>query len=418
MIIATFSIINFEGADVNILYPKFIVTPEEVLENVAVAFSKKIEAIDTLENLRKRYPDANVEHFSSHALLPGFANPHLHLEFSANRATLSYGDFIIWLESVIRHREKLITRCDETCFLQTIDHIIRSGTTAIGAISSYGEDLQALSDSPLKVQYFTEIIGSNPATADVAYADFMERFYRAKGKESERFKAGVAIHSPYSVHHILAQKALQTAKREDALVSVHFMESLAEREWLDSARGDFLRFFQKYLNQSHPFNDPIEFLKLFKDLKTLYVHMVWANEKEMEVIENGRSIIIHCPISNRLLGNGVLDLGKIGSIPYTLATDGLSSNYSLNMYEEMRAALFLHPEPNAVAFAKELIVRACRASGDVLDFNAGAIGIGLDADMQLVKIPKDLETKEEIYLHILLHTHQPHITFIQGERNA
>ena len=397
-----------------ILHPTYILSPEHIITDKAVAFDEKIQKIDTLENLKNLYPNATIIEAKNSTLLPTFANPHVHLEFSANQATLSYGDFLVWLRSVIRHRDTLLPRCDEVCLKNAIDTIIRTGTSTIGQISNYGEELEVCAKSPLQVYFFNEVIGSNAATADVMYASFMERFYAAKKLESKRFKSGVAIHSPYSVHYILAKRALETAKKEKCLVSVHFMESEAERQWLDFGTGEFAKFFKEFLGQTTPINRPKEFLELFADTKTLFVHMVWANEEELALTKNYQSSIIHCPISNRLLGNGVLDLERIKDFTYTLATDGLSSNYSLNMYEELRAALFMHPKYNAPAFAKELVVRATKTAHDILEFEGGVIEEGASASFQLVAIPQDLQNLEEIYLHIVLHTQQPQKVYIQG----
>lgn len=398
-----------------IVAPKYILTPHQILTNKAVAFDEKIVAIDTLENLQKRFPHSSIEHFDG-AMLPTFANPHVHLEFSANEAMLSYGDFIPWLYSVIKNREELLPRCDAQCLEQAIDALLCSGTTAIGQISSYGEEMEVCAKSALQVVFFNEIIGSNAAAADVMYASFIERFHRAKKLESEDFKAAVAVHSPYSVHYILAKKAIEIAKKYDTLVSVHFMESQAERQWLDSGTGEFAKFFDELLGQKRPVNDVMEFLELFKDVRTLFVHMVHANDTELARIKTYDAAIIHCPISNRLLGNGVLDLERIAPLPWTLATDGLSSNYSLNMYEEMRAALFMHPHSNAVQFAKELICNATRKSHELLGFAGGEIAEGAPATFQLVSTPKDLQLLQELYLHIILHTQKPQRVYIKGAR--
>ncbi|BCD67586.1 metal-dependent hydrolase [Nitratiruptor sp. YY09-18] len=398
-----------------IINPRFVVTPHEVLSHTAVAFEEKIVAIDTLANLTKSYPNAKVIEAKEQALLPTFANPHVHLEFSANQATLSYGEFLPWLYSVIEHREELLPRCDKQCLQNAINALITSGTTTIGQISSYGEEMEICAASKLNIYYFNEIIGSNPAAADVMYASFLDRFFQSKKLESESFKAGVAIHSPYSVHYILAKKALEIAKKHESIVSVHYMESKAEREWIDNANGPFKEFFAKLLNQSRPVNESERFLQLFQETKNLFVHMVWANEKEIELLHNSDTTIIHCPISNRLLGNGVLDLEKIKPLPYTLATDGLSSNYSLNMFEEMRAALFVHAHYHAKEFAKELITKATAFSHEVLGFRGGVIAKGAPATMQLVSVPKDLVREDELFLHIILHTQLPQKVYIKGE---
>jgi len=411
MIISIFCI---KGVEVKILFSKLILTPDRILFNKAVAFDEKILEIGELEPLKKRYPQAKVLEFPDSILLPTFANPHLHLEFSANCGTLSFGDFLSWLYSVIAHREELLSACDENCIQETLNSLIQTGTTAIGEVSSYGEEIEVCASSKMKVVLFNEVIGANPATVDVSYSSFLERFSRAKKLESENFKSAVAIHSPYSVHYILAKRALEIARREGCLVSVHFMESLAERKWLDKGRGEFALFFQRLLGQSRPINDPLEFLELFEGLKTLYVHMVYANEKEWEKVKD--STIIHCPISNRLLGNGVLDLNKAKN--YLIATDGLSSNYTLNMYEELRATLFLHPNRELLPFAKELIIRSTKMAHQTLGFNAGEIKEGKLADFQLVPLQENRKrcNLEEAYQNILLYTSKPQAVFIQGER--
>ncbi len=399
-----------------IIAPSFILTPFTLLKDMAIAFDTKILNIAPLAELQKKFPQATLIQEPNTLVLPTFANPHIHLEFSANQATLSYGDFIPWLYSVIKHRENLLPKCDKACLQRAIQNIITSGTGAIGAISSYGEELEAIVQSPLKVHYFSEIIGSNPATADVMYASFLERFHQAKKLESSRFKAGVAVHSPYSVHYLLAKKALDIAKKYNTLTSLHFMESRAEREWLDSAQGDFVPFFKDLLGQNRPLNDPKEFLELFLEHRTLFVHMVWADEKEWQIVRSSyKPTVIHCPISNRLLGNGVLDLDKVSPLSYTLATDGLSSNYSLNLYEELRAALFVHPHKNAPSFAKELIINATAKGYEALEFDGGVLEVDKDADMQLISIPQDLTSLEDIYLHTILHTQKPLKVFLKGE---
>jgi len=399
-----------------ILFSNLILTPDIILYDKAIAFDKKIKDIDDLETLKARYPQAEVLIYENSILLPTFANPHVHLEFSANRTTLSYGDFLTWLYSVISFREELLLKCNQSCLEETLSTLIEYGTTAIGEISSYGDDLVACANSKLKVVFFNEVIGANPATVDISFASFLERFKESQEFKSERFKPAVAIHSPYSVHYVLAKKALNVAKSEGCLVSVHFMESLAEREWLDKGTGEFAKFFKQFLNQTRPINDPLEFLELFEDVPTLFVHMVYANKREWEKVKD--STIIHCPISNRVLGNGVLDLSKPKH--YLIATDGLSSNYSLNMFEELKATLFVHPHYPILPFAKELIVKATKEAHKVLGFEAGEIVKGKLADFQIISFEEGIEhfkKKEEmeIYLQLLLHTSKPKAVFIEGE---
>ncbi len=65
-----------------------------------------------------------------------------------------------------------------------------------------------------------------------------------------------------------------------------------------------------------------------------------------------------------------LDLSSVVDlkIPFTLATDGLSSNYSLNIFDELRVALFMHYESdlNYLAKLSELDSVNYKSSQDIL----------------------------------------------------
>ena len=93
-----------------IVKPKFIMLCDEnftVLENSAVVFSDKIEEIGEFDSLVKKYPRAKTIEERGAVLAPAFINPHVHLEFSANKTDLVYGDFLQWLSSVIASRSAL-----------------------------------------------------------------------------------------------------------------------------------------------------------------------------------------------------------------------------------------------------------------------------------------------------------------------
>ncbi len=399
----------------------YILTPNRILKDKAVLFEEKIIKIDNLDSLKKEHPQAQIVDVGKNSLLlPGFVNPHVHLEFSANRASLAYGDFVLWLRSVIAQRDSLLPRCDEECLKKALKEIVQSGTTAIGAVSSYGFDMEAAAKSKLKVVYFNEIIGSNPAAADALYADFKARVKESMRLQSDTFRPAVAVHSPYSVHAVLVKKAVELAKYENLPICAHFMESRAEREWIDTASGDLAAFFKEFLNQSVPANRAMEFLKTFEGTNALFVHAVWANDEELKYIAEENHKIVHCPVSNRLLGNGALDLIKTQklSIDVSIATDGLSSNISLNMYNELRSALFLHYHIDAVVLSERLIKSATSVAARALNLPCGEIKEGLDADMQLVTLPSDMEDSKQICLNLILHTQKPDKIFIKGEEYA
>lgn len=389
-----------------------------IIEQGAVAYDRQILAVGTAETLIRQYPDARVRAYPESILMPGLINPHVHLEFSANRSTLTYGGFLPWLRSVIKNRETLQSACSESCLQQTIDGLVRTGTTMIGAISSFGADLLPLAQSPIKTRFFVESIGSDPTAIEQAYTAFMARFEQAARHSSAHFNAAVSLHSPYSIHPDLAARVLAVAKQQGGPVSAHFMESREEREWLDAQQGGFAAFFEKLLGIiPAPAFTAERFLELFDSLPVLYIHATEATKSELKTIAGQHAHIIHCPVSNRLLGGGRLNLELLDShqIPVAIATDGLSSNTSLSLWDEMRSALMLHPQPDINDFAKKLLRMATAEAASALGDSSGILEAGRDSDMILLDLPGPCNDLESLPLQLLLHTHHPRSVIIQGE---
>ena len=276
-----------------IIVPNYILTPDTLLIDKAIVFDKKIHKIAPLDELTSEFPDAKVIHLDKNSLLmPGLINAHVHIEFSANKNQLSYGDFLNWLYSVIENREELIENCDLNCMDKAIDSMLARGITTFGAISSHAMDLEACANAKQNVIFFNELIGSQADMADALFTDFLSRLDASRSIDREGFTPAVAIHSPYSVHPILIQKALEIVRKEKLKLTAHFMESEAERNWLDSSSGDFKEFFHTLLKQNNTISDAKEFLSYFNGYETLLTHAVQTNKEELKTIAKEHHTII------------------------------------------------------------------------------------------------------------------------------
>lgn len=398
-----------------IITPETILSPTEQLSGMSIAFDTHIRAIGQLHELLEQFPDAEFIETPLHSMvMPGLINPHVHLEFSGNKSTLKYGSFLEWLYSVIEHREDLIQGCDEQCMAKACNDMLHSGITTFGAISSYAMDLEVAANAKQKVVFFNEVIGSQATMADTLYDDFMSRLEASQQVERDGFIPAIAIHSPYSVHPALIKRALAHASQHNILTSAHYMESPAEKEWLESNSGDFEPFFKEFLKQEYAVNTSKEFLDLFRGKPTLMTHVVQANDEELQQLSKDGHTVIHCPISNRLLGSGAIDLEKLdeNGVPWVMGTDGLSSNYALDLFEEMKIALFMHADTDLISLAKELLTNATQKSAQALGLNTGEIAVGREADLLVI----DLEAtpNEQLPLHLLLHGYNIKHIYING----
>lgn len=392
-----------------------------VLKRGGVCFeSDEIIAIDSYTSLCQQYPDIPSQYYESCAITPALANLHLHLEFSQNEGILHFGDFEKWLDSVIVNREtlmqeKLMGVNLKTAMQQGITECLRSGVGFVGAVSSYGYDLEVLADSPLRVLYFNEVIGSKIEVLDILFQNFLARLRDSKSVQNERFIPAVAIHSPYSVHSKLLEKTLQVAQKENLPLSVHFLESQAEKEWLETSSGYFQKFYQKFFG-SNPksFYDVQGFLEFFKDTKNIYfVHCLEADSQILREITTMKGKIITCPKSNRLLNSKLLNLNALQEcgISFCLGTDGKSSNNSLSLLDELKIALFAYSDMPLEYLARELLLSVTRNAFLNTDWKLGELKVGNFADFAVFKIPK---TEEFLAQNLILYVREAFALYIKG----
>jgi len=398
-----------------IIIADYLYIDGQFVENLAIAFDTHIRDVDLPERLLARYREATLVRAKPYSVLfPGFINTHVHLEFSANRTSLKYGAFMPWLDSVIEHRDDLMKECCNETMQTECAQMLRSGITAFGAVSSFGTELQVCEETPQRVVFFNELIGSNAQYADMLYGDFLERVNASQScKASSRITPAVAVHAPYSVHPVILQRAVTLAKQHKMPLSAHFLESQAEREWLEKGTGAFKTFFEKFFNTSSPVTTIEAFMHAFDTYPTHFVHCVQATEKELEYLAKRGHTIAHCPRSNRYLGCGRLAIEKL-DLPFSVATDGLSSNDSLNIFDELRAALMLHHNIEIQDLARKLLRNVTSDAAKALGLNSGSLQVGRDADFVLVSLPELPKRSEEIALWSILHTKEVDAVYIEG----
>lgn len=403
-----------------ILTASYILTFDEnftILKDGCIVFDEKIIELASYDITIKKYPNIEIVSLGENSvLMPGLINSHIHLEFSANKTTLKYGSFYSWLNSVIRHREKLIDKAKTSLITQELKKLLKTGTTTIGAISSYSFDLEACLKSPINTIFFCEVIGSKADMIDTLFTDFKARLKDAQKHNSKRFQTGIAIHSPYSVHPFLVREVLNIAKEQNLPVTSHFLESKDEKDWLNKDEGSFLDFFKNFLNQEKATTKPLEFLNLFKGVKNLsFTHCVEASSEDFSKIKELKATINHCVSSNRFLNNSRLNLKNLSDIPFSIGTDGLSSNNSLSMFDELRVALYTHYERNIIKFSKTLLNAATVNGAKALGVNKGSLIKDFDADIIGFCLPDKIEEVEDIYMQIILHTKYVDKIVIGGE---
>ena len=402
-----------------------------IIHNGGIAFEAnkdRILEVGTYEELCALYPHAKAEFAHNSVLLPALINAHIHFEFGAHLAQFCYGDFGEWLDSLMSQRDSVLAHNDmESIITQGINEQLSAGVGSVGAISSYGGDMPFLARSPLRVVYFNEAIGSNPSAIDMLYGNLLERFYRAKELQNETCIPALALHSPYSLHPIMAQKIIEIAHKEHLPFSAHFLESPQEAQWLGDNSGYFKGFFQRLAGLANPsrFYTPQSFLDMLSPLQNQplsLTHCLHISPAEVEHIETLKAAIITCPRSNRLLNNAFFPRHLIESaaIPLAIGTDGKSSNNNVNLLDELRVSLYAYEKANLNAFGKALILNATLHGAKALGLNNGILQAGKNVDFAIFAFKDSLYNEAQNHvnqapLHFILHATKPTHLYVNAK---
>ncbi|MDE5602609.1 MAG: metal-dependent hydrolase [Helicobacter sp.] len=386
----------------------------QIFKNAGILFDEEqILEIGEYNKLIKKSPQ-RAQYYKECVITPALCNLHLHLEFSQNEGILNFGNFGNWLDSVIANRELLMNGYLKVAMQKEIKHLLQGGVGFIGAISSYGYDLEILANSPLRVLYFNEVMGSNGEMVETLYQNALTRLNASKNFTSKHFFPALAIHSPYSVHPILFSKIIALAKQENLPLSIHFLESYEEREWLEHKRGYFRDFFEKFFHTTmQPFYTIEAFLDSLQGLQPYFVHCLQAKREELQRIKNLGGRLISCPKSNRLLNDTLLDLKlchEVGINPI-FATDGKSSNDSLSLLDELRVALYAYREYPLEELAKILLLGVTYYAGKSYGMKIGSLKVGYKPDFAVFKV----KARKQIALSLLLQAKIAEALYIAGE---
>lgn len=398
-----------------ILRAKWVLACDEnfkILKDGAIVFDEKIIEVCAFASAARKYPQAEILDFSGDIAMPAFINPHVHLEFSANKGTLRYGDFLDWLGSVIASRQQLDAAARGRLIAEQITAMMRSGVGTIGEISSFGGEAESCAKSGIRTVFFNEILGASKDATAENILKFKQRFERSKALASSLFIPAVSVHSPYSAHPQITEFATKLARENGLAISTHFMESSYERQWLRTGRGKFKAWLAKFDPAPAPFYSPQSFVAHFSGLRTLFTHCVWVDD--FSIFDPKLHSITHCARSNRLLSKKRLSFKKLlaSGLNYNIATDGLSSNFSLSFLDELRANLMMHDELGLAELARALILGTTRNVADALGLSLGELKEGKLAD---IAVFEGIECDEsQLPLQLILQSKNAKSLFIEG----
>lgn len=315
-------------------------------------------------------------------LMPGLINAHTHLPMTAFRGFADDHDLQTWLNSYIFPAEDKLTADTAAVFTDlAIAEMIASGTTS-------------LSD----MYFFSDVIASRVAAAGIkanisrAITSFEEDYdldsdRRAKelfqlvedwhGFDNGRICIEAAIHAEYTSHPKVWVALSEYAAKQGMRMQVHLSETKSEHE----------KCVEKYGMTPTAILDRYGVF----DVPTSAAHCVWVDQNDIEILAQKDVSAVHNPVSNMKLASGIAPVTEMltAGINIALGTDGVSSNNSFDMFEEIKmaslAAKVRTLDPTVVKASQALkMATSGGAKAQGRSAECGLIREGMDADLILI----------------------------------
>ncbi len=369
-----------------IIHARWIIPCEnnQLLENHALIISQgKIIDLLPSQNLDKNYTARVVEHFSSHALLPGLINTHTHIGMNMFRGLADDRSLMDWLNHHIWPAERSWLSHDlvyDASLLATAE-MIRSGTTCFNEMYFFlPATAEAAEQAGLRGQ-----IGITVLDFPTPWAQNLDE-YLAKGldfyekyKNHERIGCTLAPHAIYTVAEKSLIKVRDFAERYHLKINMHVQETEDEiKQSLAETQKRPLRRLQE-LDLVNP--------------NLIAIHLTQINEEDLDILQEGKPQLVHCPESNMKLASGTCPVMRFRArgLNVALGTDGVASNNDLDMLSEMRTATFLakHSSHNPQALSAGETLQMATLNGAKalgLDQIIGTLQIGKAADFIAIQL--------------------------------
>ncbi len=358
----------------------------EPVKNGAVAVeNRKIKAVGGAAEIKADYPGFAVRDLGDGIILPGFVNCHAHLELGWLKPEKRFAGFIGWLENIINKKSAGTgSKKIEKSVTEGINALVKSGVTTVGEISSYGRDAEILKNSPLRTVLFREILDSRPELKPLP-------------EPSDRFEERFFPHAFYSCSPELIKKTFKISAENNMPAGIHLAESAEETAFVKGEKNAIEEKIYPIIGKSpmprHKAATPFQYLSEIDDKKTKItaVHMAHIEKDEINKIRKRDMAIVLCPRSNKFLNTGTAPVLEYANLERVgLGTDGLSSNTTLNFFDEIKALnKLLTPLGKEKAAGKAIYIATLGgAKALFLEDRIGSIEKGKDADLIFIKTGK------------------------------
>ena len=312
--------------------------------------------------------------------MPGLINAHAHTAMCVMRGYADDYPLQSWLfDKVFPVEARLDERAIVAGAVLGMAEMVRGGTVSFSDMYFCQPAVaKAVAKAGMKANLCNAVIALGDDydfEADRAVKETREllREYGASGP----IRADVSIHAEYTSSPAIWRRVHEWAAEHGVITHIHLSETRSEHEEAKARHGvTAAAAFARH----GIFDTPV-----------LAAHGVWLEEGDMALLAEKGVSLAHCPVSNMKLGSGMADVHAMldAGMNVCLGTDGVCSNNSLDLFEEVKLAALIAKgkrlDPTALPAYEALkmaTVNGARAQGR--GGETGRIAPGYDAGIIMI----------------------------------
>ncbi|MFW6435482.1 MAG: amidohydrolase [Halovenus sp.] len=372
-----------------------VLRPDMTVEYADVLVDVDSGTIEALSDPGERAGDEQLD-ASGGFVIPGLVNAHTHVAMTLFRGNADDKPLDAWLQEDIWPVEAELRAEDVRAGTALgVAEMIRSGTTAFADMYFFMPEVADVVEEAgvrARLGHGCITVGKDD---DAAHEDFEHGLEFARehdGRADGRITTMFTPHSLTTVDEAFYREYVPEARADGLPIHFHANETVDEVEPIVAEHDE----------RPLAYADGLDLLA--ED--SFIAHGVHVDDREIELLADRGTAVVHCPASNMKLASGMAPVQELldGGVTVGLGTDGAASNNDLDMFDEMRDAAMLGKlaadDASAVA-APTVVEMATAGSADAIGFDSGRIEPGANADLAVIDLDAEhLTPQHDLVSHL------------------
>jgi 5-methylthioadenosine/S-adenosylhomocysteine deaminase len=312
-------------------------------------------------------------------VIPGLVNAHTHVAMTLLRGYADDEPLDRWLREDVWPVEAELVPADVRAGAELgILEMIRSGTTAFSDMYFHAPEIAgAVEDAGVRARlgHTAITVGKDEEAAHADVEASIEFAREYDGTAGGRVQTSVQPHSLTTVGETHLASLAAGAREHGLPLHYHANETVDEVEPIVGEYG----------------KRPLEYAdeRGLLEGSAFLAHGVHLDEREIDLLAERGTAVIHCPASNMKLASGTAGIQRLldAGVEVGIGTDGAASNNDLSMFDELRDAAMLGKlaAADASAVPAATAVEMATAGGArAIGLGSGRIEPGANADFAVV----------------------------------